>query len=200
MACPQLRLAFPAAFTDTLTHERIETAEFLRVMHPGDLKREVIAMIPRLRRLARTLTASVPDADDLVQETCLRALAAAAQVRPGARLDSWLFTILRNQWVNEIRRAATRRGTGTVDAAETDDLQHSDDGAALMAAGEVQDAILDLPGGLSSVILLVSVEGYSYREAADILGIPAGTVMSRMSRARQLLASRLRPDHPGPPP
>lgn len=199
MACPQLRLAFPAAFTDTLTHERIETAELLRVMHPGDLKREVIAMIPRLRRLARTLTASVPDADDLVQETCLRALASVDQFRPGARLDSWLFTILRNQWVNEIRRAATRRGTGTVDAAEADDLQHSDDGAALMAAGEVQDAILALPGGLSSVILLVSVEGYSYREAADILGIPTGTVMSRMSRARQVLASRLKPDQPGPP-
>lgn len=154
-------------------------------------------MIPRLRRLARTLATNVSDADDLVQETCLRALAAAASFRPGERLDTWLFAILRNLWISELRRAATRRGGGTVDADAADDLQHSDDGAAHVAAGQVKDAILALPGGLASVILLVSVEGYSYREAAEILGIPIGTVMSRMSRARQLLASRLAPGHSG---
>lgn len=152
-------------------------------------------MIPRLRRLARTLASNNHDADDLVQETCIRALTGAAGFRPGARLDTWLFTILRNQWVTELRRAATRHGRGTVDAAETEDLHHSDDGAAHLAAGDVKDAILALPEGLASSILLVSVEGYSYREAASILDIPVGTVMSRMSRARQLLATRLGPEH-----
>jgi RNA polymerase sigma-70 factor, ECF subfamily len=166
-------------------------------MHPGDLQREVIAMIPRLRRLARTLAANVSDADDLVQETCVRAIAGSASFQTGARLDTWLFTILRNHWASEMRRAATRHGTGTVDAAEANDLQHSDDGAALLAAGAVRDAVLGLPEGLSSVMLLVAVEGYSYREAASILDIPVGTVMSRMSRARQVLAARLGSVHPG---
>jgi RNA polymerase sigma-70 factor, ECF subfamily len=160
-------------------------------MRQADLQREVIALLPRLRRFARSLCGNPSDADDLVQETCARAIAEARRFQPGRRLDSWLFAILRNEWVSIQRKALVRQGKGTVDAAEAPELQHAEDGAAHLAAGHVTDAILALPDGLTSVILLVSIEGYSYREAAEILGIPIGTVMSRMSRARQMLADKL---------
>lgn len=160
-------------------------------MHQAEFQREVIVLLPRLRRFARSLADNMSDADDLVQEACAHAIARADQFQTGRRLDSWMFAILRNEWISTRRKAIVRRGTGTVDATETPELQHSNDGAAHLAAGQVTDAILALPEGLTAVILLVSIEGYSYREAAEILDIPVGTVMSRMSRARQQLAAGL---------
>jgi RNA polymerase sigma-70 factor, ECF subfamily len=160
-------------------------------MRQADLQREVITLLPRLRRFARSLARNLPDADDLVQEACVHAIARADRFQAGRRLDSWMFTILRNEWISSRRKAVVRQGGGTVDAAEATELQHVDDGAAHLAAGQVTDAILALPEGLTAVIVLVSIEGYSYREAAEILDIPPGTVMSRMSRARQLLAAGL---------
>ncbi len=160
-------------------------------MRQADLQRDVIALLPRLRRFARSLTQNVSDADDLLQETCAIAISRAHQFQIGRRLDAWIFTIMRNQWVNTHRKAIVRQGAGTVDVTEAPEHQHSDDGAALLEARYVTDAILSLPDGLTSVIVLVSIEGYSYQEAADILGIPVGTVMSRMSRARQQIATAL---------
>lgn len=159
-------------------------------MRAADLKREMVAALPRLRRFARTLAPTADAADDLVQEACARAIENAGRMRAGAPLDRWLFRVIRNLAIDEGRRAGTRLGRGTVEAAEAvapalTDRAH---GEGHVAAGELRDAVLGLPDGMAAALLLVSVEGYTYREAADILGVPPGTVMSRVSRGRRIVA------------
>ena len=95
----------------------------------------------------------------------------------------------RNLWVDEIRKRKVRTGSGTVDAAEQDDLHIEAAADKAVYAKQLHKMIMTMPEGLSSVFLLVNVEGHSYREAADILGIPIGTVMSRLSTARIRLAA-----------
>lgn len=160
-----------------------------------DLKRALIDLLPRLRRFARTLTRSVPDADELVQEACLRALSRADQWDRGQPLDRWMFRITRNLWISEIRKRNVRMGAGVVPAEETNELVTAETGEAGVAATELQQAVAALPSDLSSVLLAVSVEGHSYAEAAELFDIPIGTVMSRIHRARKALAARL--DGPG---
>jgi RNA polymerase sigma-70 factor (ECF subfamily) len=95
----------------------------------------------------------------------------------------------RNLWVDEIRKRRVRTGAGVVDASEQDELVIGPSAEKAIYASQVHKMILSMPEGLSSVFLLVNVEGHSYREAADILGIPIGTVMSRLSTARLRLAA-----------
>ena len=156
-----------------------------------DLKRDLIALLPRLRRFARALTRSVPEADDLVQEACLRALDRADQWDRTQPLDRWMFRITRNLWISEIRKRGVRLGQGHVPADETPELVTVDTGEAQMAATELQRRIAALPEELGAVLLTVSVEGYSYAEAAELFDIPVGTVMSRIHRARKTLARDL---------
>lgn len=156
------------------------------------LKPVLVRLLPRLRRFARALTANPADADDLLQAACLKALERAGDVRDPSRAAPWMFTLLRRTWISELRRRSVRTGAGTVPAEEAAELQTPVDGAADLAARQITDQILGLPEGLSGVMLLVSVEGYTYRETAEILGIPTGTVMSRMHRARQMIADALR--------
>jgi RNA polymerase sigma-70 factor (ECF subfamily) len=160
-------------------------------MDHSALRRDLIDLLPRLRRFASTLVASAADADDLVQIACLRAIERPDSFLPGTRLDAWVFTILRNAWRDDLRRRRVRDGQGTIDAEAASELVDANDGAAHLAEREVRDAMLGLPEGLSSVLLLVSVEGYTYAEAARILDIPAGTVTSRIARARAMLATSL---------
>lgn len=157
----------------------------------ADLKRELIALLPRLRRFARTLTRSAPDADELVQEACLRALTRADQWNRSQPLDRWMFRITRNLWISEIRKRGVRTGAGTVPADESSELVTLETGEANVAVGELGRLIAALPSDLSSVLLAVSVEGYSYAEAADLFEVPVGTVMSRIHRARKALAARI---------
>ncbi len=157
----------------------------------SDLKREIIALLPRLRRFARTLTRSVPEADDLVQEACLRALTRADQWDRGQPLDRWLFRIARNLWISEIRKRTVRLGEGLVPAEESTELTSLETGEAGVMASDLRLQIDALPTDLSSVLLAVSVEGYSYAEAAELFDIPVGTVMSRVHRARKALGERL---------
>jgi len=156
-----------------------------------ELKRGLIALLPRLRRFARSLTRSVPEADDLVQEACLRALSRSEQWDPTQPLDRWMFRITRNLWISEIRKRSVRTGEGTVPAEDAHELQTSDTGEANMAATQLHGRIAALPEDLSSVLLTVSVEGYSYAEAAELFDIPIGTVMSRIHRARKALAQQI---------
>ncbi len=156
-----------------------------------DIKRDMIPILPRLRRFARTLTRSVPEADDLVQEACLRALSRSHQWDPSQPLDRWLFRITRNLWISEIRKRKVRLGEGQVPAEESSELVTTETGEASVAATQLRGKIAALPGELSSVLLVVSVEGYSYAEAAELLDIPIGTVMSRIHRARKTLAERI---------
>lgn len=156
-----------------------------------DLKRDLIALFPRLRRFARTLTRSVPEADDLVQEACLRALTRADQWDRSQPLDRWMFRITRNLWISEIRKRGVRMGQGQVPAEETNELVSVETGEASVAAAQLRHRIDALPQDLSAVLLTVSVEGYSYAEAAELFEIPVGTVMSRIHRARKMLAAQI---------
>lgn len=158
---------------------------------PADMKSDLIALLPRLRRFARSLTRSVPDADDLVQEACLRALARSDQWDRSQPLDRWVFRITRNLWISEVRKRTVRIGQGQVPADETHELVSSDSGEASVMAGELRGQIAALPEELSAILLTVSVEGYSYAEAAELFEIPVGTVMSRIHRARKTLAAQI---------
>lgn len=156
-----------------------------------EMKRDLIVLLPRLRRFARSLTRSVTEADDLVQDACLRALSRAEQWDPTQPLDRWMFRITRNLWISEIRKRQVRMGQGQVPAEEAHELVTSETGEAAVATSDLQSKIASLPEELSAVLLSVSVEGYSYAEAAELFDIPVGTVMSRVHRARKALAARI---------
>ena len=142
----------------------------------------------RLWRYAVMLSSSGDAAEDLAQGTCLRAIERADQYIPGTHLDRWLFVILRSIWLNEIRARRIREGGGFVEAEDA----LSFDGARIIEtnilAAEVLTAIGRLPETQRETVLLVYGEGYSYAEAASALGIPIGTVMSRLATARSALA------------
>jgi RNA polymerase sigma factor (sigma-70 family) len=149
---------------------------------------ELVELLPRLRRFARGLTRHASDADDLCQAAIERALKSRDQWQQGTRLDSWMYRITRNLWIDE-RRAAGRRGVQT----PIDDkvVQIAGDGAAEVEAGalrgDVDGAMARLPDEQREVVMLILVEGYAYREAAGILEVPIGTVTSRLARGRETL-------------
>ncbi|MEL6921379.1 MAG: RNA polymerase sigma factor [Pseudomonadota bacterium] len=157
----------------------------------ADMKQQMIAMLPKLRRFARTLTRSASEADDLVQESCLRALNKSDLWDPSQPFERWMFRLTRNLWISEIRKRTVRLGQGHVPAEESHELVNHETGETALAYNQLRQTIDALPGDLSTVLLLVSVEGYSYAEASELLDIPIGTVMSRIHRARKTLAKRL---------
>jgi RNA polymerase sigma-70 factor (ECF subfamily) len=158
----------------------------------ADIRVELVALLPRLRRFGLSLTRSQDKADDLVQAACERALRALESYQPGTRLDSWMYRIMRNLWIDEVRKARTQGPHDDVDSQF--DLA-GDDGVKAVElrseANAVERAILRLPEEFRSVLVLVCVDELSYREAADVLGIPIGTVMSRLARARRAVANDL---------
>lgn len=166
---------------------RVTTPDRLR---PDQFKSEMIGLLPRLRRFAVTLTRAGPDADDLVQEACAAALQKWHHYDPAQPLDRWMFRIIRNLWISEIRKRQVRQGQGHIPAEEAAELQTSDADDALEAR-QVQGKVDALPAELSRPLMLVCAEGYSYREVSELLEIPVGTVMSRIHRARKLLVTTL---------
>lgn len=155
-------------------------------------EQELLALLPRLRRFARGLTQNPADADDLCQAAVERALKSRDQWQEGTRLDSWMYRITRNIWIDNAR-AAGRRGT-SVDIAD-DGLQIADDSHARMEAtlelSDVDKAMASLPDEQREAVMLVLVEGYSYKEAAEIMDVPAGTLTSRLVRGREALMREL---------
>jgi len=155
--------------------------------------REIVDLLPRLRRLARALARSPADADDLVQLAVERGLARRDQWRPGTRLDSWMFRIMKNAWIDETR-ARSRRSA--VLAPEEDGARVGYDGAGAMGARlearAVEAAMARLPEEQRLAVALVLVEGLSYGEAAEVLEIPPGTLTSRLVRGRMALLAQLR--------
>jgi RNA polymerase sigma-70 factor (ECF subfamily) len=153
-----------------------------------DIGYDLVGMLPRLRRFARAICGSADVADDLVQATCARVLAAANSWQPGTRLDAWLFRILRNLWIDRLRRS---RLEGTqLDVDDQRDLVGDHGEPALEAKltlDRVRKAIAALPDDQREVLILVCLEEKSYMETADILEVPIGTVMSRLARARKRL-------------
>jgi RNA polymerase sigma-70 factor, ECF subfamily len=158
-----------------------------RVQSPDQFKADMLILLPQLRRFALTLTRSRPDADDLVQDACASALTKWQQFDPAQHFDRWLFRILRNLWIDELRKRKVRHGQGQIPAEEATELRDDTDAEDTILAKQVRGQVTALPADLSEPLLLVCAEGYSYREAAELLAIPIGTVMSRIYRARQIL-------------
>ena len=152
----------------------------------SDFNHLLEAQIPKLRRYARALTRDVHRADDLVQDTIVRALAKQHLWQPGTNLRAWLFTLMHNQHVNDARRAS-REGM-VVDVEEmASALVAVTDPTASRQLHELDRALGQLPLEQREVVLLVGLEGMRYDHAAEILAVPVGTVRSRLSRARDTL-------------
>ncbi|MBV8683937.1 MAG: sigma-70 family RNA polymerase sigma factor [Caulobacteraceae bacterium] len=155
-------------------------------------QRELIDLLPRLRRFARNLTGDPADADDLVQTGLERALGKRQTFTPGTRLDSWMFAILRNAWVDEARARSRRlRVVGATDDAEAVADAHAPDFDRRLAATAVERAMAALPEDQRTAVFLVLVEGLSYAEAARVIGAPIGTLTSRLVRGRTALMTQL---------
>jgi RNA polymerase sigma factor (sigma-70 family) len=153
------------------------------------LANELAALLPRMRRFARSITYHREDADDLVQVAMERALGRSEQYTEGTRLDSWLFRIIRNAWIDEVR---SRMRRDQVFAPEEDGEHVGDDAAeAQQQRMAVQKAMSLLSEEHRMVIGLVLVDGLPYKEAAEVLGIPMGTLTSRLARARDALQKLL---------
>ena len=144
--------------------------------------------IPRLRRYARYLVRDTDRADDVVQECLVRALDRIDTWQPGTNLRAWLFVILRNCHIDEVRRA---RHHPIVDDPDSNGRSHGipESQELRVTLGEIRDVFLRLKQEHREILVLVVVEGFDYQEAAGVLGIPVGTVRSRLSRAREALRS-----------
>ena len=152
---------------------------------------QLIAVLPRLRRFAAGLTRSASEADDLVQAACERALAREHQFQEGTRFDSWMFRIVQTIWIDQLRARDIRKE----DAEIAEERLGSDEPVrrveARLALAEVRRAVSLLPPDQRSTLMLVTVEGLSYKQAAEVAGVPIGTIMSRLARARIALQQLL---------
>ena len=156
-------------------------------------KYQLIGLIPRLRRFARGLTKDPDKADDLVQEACERVLKNLKRYGKELRLESLLYRIIYNRWIDKLRRRQTRAAK-LILLSEQNRFNQAPDGHR----GERLDAVMDLQAAMDrlddeqrAAILLIGVEGYSYAEAAAVLEVPPGTVASRVARARTKLGEML---------
>lgn len=156
----------------------------------SDFLTEMESAIPALRRFARALVRDVDGADDLVQSTLERAIRNRSHWRGDGSLNAWLFTILRNLHRNELRRLRRRPAHSPIDG-ELNEPAHPEEQIDRVYVGEVLTALDTLSEDHQEILLLAAVEGLSYREISAVAGIPIGTVMSRLSRARDALAGRL---------
>ena len=152
----------------------------------SDLSCLVEQEIPRLRRYARALTHATDRADDLVQDTLVRALSKLHLWQPGTDLRAWLFTIMHHQYVNTVRREARERTTVDIEHVSST-LTATTDPTARRQLIELDRALALLPNEQREVVLLVGLEGMPYESVAEILGVPIGTVRSRLSRGRERL-------------
>jgi RNA polymerase sigma-70 factor (ECF subfamily) len=151
---------------------------------------ELLAILPNLRRFALSLTGKLADADDLLQSTVERLLERGL---PGdAELLPWSLKVCRNLWIDEVRSLKVRRNATRDPSLGADEVFPGEEQViGEISLREVQDALADMPEDQRSVLELVAVEGYSYREAAEVLKVPIGTVMSRLARARTALSAKV---------
>ena len=152
------------------------------------VRKDIVAVLPRLRRFCLALTRSPDAGDDLAQSTIERALSRIDQWQQRTRLDSWMFTIAKNIFLDELR--ATKRRGQRVDVDALDDVT-GDDGRQVTEGrsdlDRARQAMAALPVEQRALMALVVIDGQSYKEAAAILDIPIGTVMSRLARARRAI-------------
>ena len=153
------------------------------------VRRDLGALLPRLRRFARALTRHHEDADDLVQIGVERALQRSEQWQVGTQLDSWVFRIMQNAWFDELR--SRKRGDQVLVDEVLGEQVGIDPTDAQIDALAVRKAVALLGEDHRAVVSLVLVEGLPYKEAAEVLGIPIGTLTSRLARARETLQAQL---------
>jgi RNA polymerase sigma-70 factor, ECF subfamily len=154
-----------------------------------NIQQQIVELLPRLRRFARNLTRNPHDADDIVQIAVERALVRSDQWRSDARLDSWMFKIVRNAWIDELRSLGRRDKIFlSEEAGEHVGVESMETQAVLLS---VQAAMARLPEDQRLAVSLVLVEGLPYKEAAEVLEIPIGTLTSRLARGREALQTLL---------
>jgi len=151
-----------------------------------DVRGDILKALPALRAFAVSLSGSMDKADDLVQETILRAIANIDSFEPGTNLPAWLFTILRNLFRSDYRKR--RREVEDIDGRYTDSLKSYPTQDTRMEFHELRAALAKLPEDQREAVILVGASGFSYQEAADVCGCAVGTIKSRVNRARARLA------------
>src|SRR5690349_17328376 len=163
------------------------------VTAPGALTR-IEACIPALRRYAAALLRNREDADDLVHDCLVRALDKLHTRRNESDVRAWLFAIMHNLFISQLRRAKTRPGGESLDESHEASMSMAPDQETSLHVRDVVEGLNRLPVEQRSVILLVTVEDLSYAETAQVLGVPIGTVMSRLARGRERLRQMLEDD------
>lgn len=154
------------------------------------IRNRMIALVPRLRRFALSLTGNTADADDLVQDTVERALRNLHRWQEGTRLDSWMFRIAQNLWIDAVRARRVRAAV-PLDERHGEPVDGARNAEARLVFADTCRALASLPEEQRVVVALVLVDGMAYRDAAEILGVPIGTVTSRLARAREALTARV---------
>jgi RNA polymerase sigma-70 factor (ECF subfamily) len=176
-------------------HRKHTGRDIIRLFGKKDAEQEIRdglpIIFPRLWRYALVLTSNRDAAFDLAQATCLRALEQSDKYEPGTNLDRWLFRMAHRIWLNELRALAVRRGGGLQAVADVEIPDPKLDAETNYFIREVLHSIYSLPEAQRACVILVYVEGFKYAEAADILAVPIGTVMSRLSAARKTVSGRL---------
>jgi RNA polymerase sigma-70 factor, ECF subfamily len=182
--------------TDPLSVRREQAGSPVRLVAEKDpvaarFSDQLIAVLPRLRRFARGLAGSAVEADDLVQAACERALARRHQFQEGTRFDSWMFRIVQTIWIDQIRARVVRHEDADLASAGLASDESVRRVEARLSLSEVRLAVDRLPPDQRAALFLVTVEGLSYKEAAAVVGVPVGTIMSRLARARVALQAQL---------
>ena len=155
-------------------------------------ERNLLALLPRLRRFARSLARDAADADDLLQAAVERALKAKEQWQLGTNMDAWMMRIVRNGWIDEVRSRTRRAQTfAPEEAGAAAGVAAHEDIERNAEMRDVDRAMNALPPEQREAVALVLVEGLAYKEAAEILEIPIGTLTSRLTRGRRALVQRL---------
>ncbi|AQU88352.1 RNA polymerase subunit sigma-70 [Komagataeibacter nataicola] len=161
------------------------------------MRGEILSLLPQLRGFARFLTGQSAAADDLVQETVLRALGALGQFTPGTSMKAWLYTIARNLFYEQARKGRRERDVMS-DYAQRPDQAESDNGAGEVdALRDLNGAIWQLTPRLREALVLVGVQEMTYVEAAHVCGVTVGTLKARVSRARAQIMDYMQTDSRG---
>lgn len=159
-----------------------------------ELRRGIAQLLPRLRRFGAALAGSKDEGDDVVQAAIERALTKADQWQSGTRLDSWLFKIMQNYWRDELRRRRNSDKTRVLNGAETTSVDGRQVTETLLMLAKTRERFARLSEEHRLALALVVIDGRSYQEAAEQLEIPIGTLMSRLSRAREALRDMIEQD------
>lgn len=158
----------------------------------ADFRDQIVACLPNLRAFARSIAIDAARADDLVQDTILKALCNSDKFQPGTNVVAWLFTILRNHYYTELRNR--RREVEDGDGAHAARLVTLPRQISNLEMGDFQKALAALPDEQREALVLVGGSGFSYEDAAEICGCAVGTIKSRVNRARARLSEVLDPD------